>query len=204
MASQNRKSVTSSNEKTMLRDSSQNKSHKKHTIFRPSYHHGTQYLKKTIVQSQTDSTRFSCILCKEKYKRECGGYFENLRVHLQSKNHLKSLKNETLTLENSQALDFLEKHQETGLPVRIEEEKIDEESLYAQRNPDLLKSIPDHVLLKFEMTRFLIKHNLPFTLGEHIINFFQYISNEFDQTTIGTTAIYPKQISHIAKNCLLK
>lgn len=184
------------------------KTQKKHTTFKVKTHQGTKFLKTYIVPAPQDKTRFNCKLCKERYNKNYSGFCENLKVHLQNNSsHLKTLATDKLIKDNQNAIRYLEKQKESISPSRIMEEE-EEEDAEKEADTNIKKSrikdqnIPNSVLLKFEVARFIITHNLPFSFGKSLVEFIQYIANRFDLLTIEDTSVYNKQISHIAKNCV--
>ena len=66
---------------------------KGHTKFKASFHQGTPYLKRIIQADPIQKSRFQCIACKGKKLQPFDGFCENLKVHLQSKNHSKTIEN---------------------------------------------------------------------------------------------------------------
>jgi len=185
----------------------QTKSLKKHTLFKPEYHQGTPFLKKYItsaVDENGEITRFVCSLCTGQ------GYCENLRNHIRIANiHLQKLTSSELKQENEQALKHLDKNSKSDSEVEfievlndaVHENEMDFNLGKPSSSPKSTQ-IAEETLLKFEMTRFLITHNLPFLLAKDLADFIKKVGNKFNKTTIEETAIYNKQITHIAKNCL--
>lgn len=180
------------------------KSSKQHTNFKRIHHQGTPYLKRIIAKDQKNPSRFICLACQDKFKRPQGGFCENLKVHLMNKKHEKTLTSETLKRENSEAVRHLERiQQETNTSQTMEEhEEIRPRVLFIDTDKYSIGS--NEISLQFEIVRFLITQNLPFSLGAPLLQFIQRITNEFDETTLNNVRIYDKKISFIAKDCMAR
>jgi len=176
---------------------------KKHTKFKKNLHHGTIFLQKTIQCDESNPTRFICLLCKESFysNRNFSGFFENLKGHLSNKQHEKTLDDAKLKASCQNAIRFLEKQEAENLSEGMEEEEKENE---AQINSITSFKLRNEPLLKFELVAFLISNNLPFSLGEHLLELVQHLNEKFSPNTISKATINDHQISQIARNCIAR
>ena len=181
----------------------QKKQGKAHPKFDPNTQQGTPYLKSYIRPDAIDNSRYICILCRDRFNKNFCGFVDNLKGHLDSAQHAKTYDGKPEEEKNCKASikylqgvrdadtkDFIHHHSE-GLDNKVSKKESDSKS-------------NDNNLLRLEMVEFLVNNNLPFSLGERILKFFQSIIQSYFSKTILEAKIHSKFISSITKKFLGK
>ena len=193
-------SRTSRSSKSPLRHINSSKKEKAQTKFREAYHQGTPYLSRTIECGSSNETRFICRTCKLNGFQPFDGYFENIKVHLKTQNHKKTIRAGSAEENELKAsIDFLDGRVSDSSNVSVPEIQnvisSNNTAHNAQRSTD-----PIH--LKFEIVSYLIAHNLPFSFAESLLDFVQSVQSKYETETVNRTRIYDENVIFIARDCI--
>jgi len=177
---------------------------KRHVLFKENVIKSNSYLQKNILKDENNK-KFKCLACSEFFGKEAIYYFENLKAHLQSDNHGKTLtKTEKLESTLSSVLTHL-KSFKLDQNDEISEENNEEETVNQNQTPTLAlvhHKISNQINYRFEITNFIIKNNLPFSFAEKFGPFLQKLLQEFTLDSLLQFSVRTKHITKIASQCI--
>lgn len=143
------------------------------------------HFKSYIEEDPQDKTRFVCLACKAQENKNYSGQYDFLDRHLSTHRHFLA----TPEIKQGEISEAIEIFKDFRSGINKEEGTVDTEAVQK---------------LRIELTGFLLKHQLPFSLAPKLLQFNQDILKKYGEINFSATSLSHTTAGQIARSCISK
>jgi len=156
-----------------------------------------------IIQKDTDSSKFICKICKKHNSSHKPIYLRNLPGHLTSSSHSLHMNKEKMTAIHDEICFIFDPEKHISQKPNDNLSSHESSQVLEEVNSSQTK-IKDEVLVKFELTKFIISNRLPFSICNDFLKFIKKLLTDYDHQTLLQASISRKIVTEITKKCIGK